>query len=96
VEPMKPMKPMAPMKPQQAWWPGDLGQPDSAGGQNDRRYAYFDAAHRLAVQIDGQVKVYDTGSHRINGFAQQQGSGNSLSFSTDRGPLDLKSLPVVS
>ena len=98
MEPMKPMKPMAPMKPmkpQQTWWPEDLGQPDSSGAQNDRRYAYFNAARRLAVQSGGQVKVYDTGSHRINGFAQQQGSGTSLSFSTDQGPVDLKSLSVV-
>ena len=96
MKPMKPMKPMEPMKPQQAWWPKALGQPDSSGAQNDRRYAYFGAAHRLAVQTEGQVKVYDTGSHRINGFGQQQGSGNSLSFSTDQGPVDLESLSVVS
>ena len=96
MEPMKPMEPMEPMKPQQAWWPRDLGQPDSLGVQNDCSYAYFGAAHRLAVQTNGQVKVYDTGSHRINGFAQQQGSGNSLGFSTDQGPVDLKSLSVVS
>ena len=92
---MKPMKPMEPMEPEQAWWPEGFGQPDSSGGQNDRRYAYFDSAHRLAVQADGEVKVYDTGSHRINGFAQQQGSGGALSFSTDQGIVDLDSLSAV-
>ena len=95
MKPMEPMKPMKPMKQQQAWWSKDLGQPDSSGAQNECRYAYFGAAHRLAVQTGGQVKVYDTGSHRINDFAQQQGSGNALSFSTDQGPVDLESLSLV-
>lgn len=95
MEPMKPMEPMAPMKPQQAWWPEDLGQPDSSGSQDDCRYAYFAAAQRLAVQTGGQVQVYDTGSRRISGFAQRQGPGSALSFSTDQGPLDLKSLSPV-
>ena len=29
------------------WWPAELGSPDSAGGQNDMRYAYFARSHRL-------------------------------------------------
>jgi len=104
MEPMKPMQPMAPMKPMEPmkpmqqtapWWPEKLGQPSSSGAQNDTRYAYFGDAHRLAVQQGGQVKVYDTGSHRIQGFAQEQSQGSSLSFQSDSGPVDLASLQTA-
>jgi hypothetical protein len=98
MEPMKPMKPMEPMKPmkQQApWWPDKLGQPDSSGGQNDTQYAYFGQAHRLAVKTGDKIEIYDTGAHRINGVAQQQGQGSSLSFNSDNGTVDLSSLKRV-
>ena len=102
MKPMKPMTPMAPMKPMEpmkpmddaAWWPAELGRPNSAGAQNQRRYAYFGDTHRLAVQQgDGPVRLYDTGRHRIQGFAQQQGdSSASLTFSGEDGPITLESL----
>src|SRR5256885_9332103 len=55
------------------WWPAELGQPSSSGGQNDSRYAYFPGARRLAVSRGGQVTVYDTLDHSIGGVQQQQG-----------------------
>ena len=101
MEPMKPMKPMEgmkpmePMKPQKPWWPGDLGDPSSSGSQNDTRYAYFDEKHRLAVDQDGRITVYDTGSHRIQGFGQQQSGTSDMSFQSSDGTIDLKSLKKV-
>ena len=36
------MKPMESMKPPGRWWPEELGeQPNSGGGQNEMRYAFF-------------------------------------------------------
>jgi len=78
------------------WWPADLGIPDSAGGQNRVRYAYFGNSRRLAVEVDARVTVYDTLGHQINGISQQQGSASTLHFSSDKGPVDVASLPVIS
>jgi hypothetical protein len=104
MEPMKPMqgmKPMEPMKPMKAperWWPADLGEnPNSAGGQNEARYAFFGDKHRLAVDTgDGQVKVYDTGDHQISGVQQHQsGGGKKVTFTSQNGEVDLASLSQV-
>ena len=80
-----------------AWWPANLGSPDTAGGQNDVRYAWFADARRLAVQRHGRVTLYDTAGHRITGVSQQQSgaAGRSLAFSTERGELDVAALTVV-
>ena len=78
------------------WWPADLGTPSSVGGQNDQGYAYFPATRRLAIRRGGQVTIYDTLDHQIGGVSQQQGGGNSLSFSSQRGQFQVDSLPVVS
>ncbi|CAN0583425.1 unnamed protein product, partial [Ectocarpus sp. 12 AP-2014] len=64
------------------WWPQDLGQPGSTGAQNDMKYAYFPSACRLAILVNGQVTVYDTGQHQIGGFGQQQGGDQSLTFTS--------------
>src|ERR1700722_15061370 len=32
------------------WWPAELGNPASAGAQNDLRYAFFSDPRRLAIQ----------------------------------------------
>ncbi|RAI59960.1 SHOCT domain-containing protein [Roseicella frigidaeris] len=74
------------------WWPAELGAPASSGGQNDMRYAYFPAARRLAVQQGGRTSLYDTGTRQIYGASQQQGAGQSLSFSTDQGTVRLEEL----
>jgi hypothetical protein len=36
-----------------------LGFPNESGGQNQVRYAYFNLARRLAVELSGHVTVYD-------------------------------------
>lgn len=77
------------------WWPATLGTPQSSGGQNNIRYAYFADKRRLAVQIKGRVIVVDTLDHRITGISQQQGSRNSLLFTSQHGVVDVKKLPRV-
>ena len=79
-----------------SWWPPELGQPNSSGGQNDIRYAYFGHANRLAVDMGGTVTVYDTGDHVISGVSQQQGNGWTLTFSSQYGTVPVSSLRVVS
>jgi putative oligomerization/nucleic acid binding protein len=75
------------------WWPADLGVPSSVGGQNDARYAVFPSTRRLAIQINGVTKVFDTGEHQIGGVQQQQGGGSgSVSFTSQFGTFDVSSL----
>ncbi|MET0897307.1 MAG: SHOCT domain-containing protein [Mycobacterium sp.] len=75
------------------WWPADLGVPSSSGGQNDARYAIFPGTSRLAIQINGTTRVFDTGEHRIGGVQQQQGGGSgSVSFTSQFGTFDVSSL----
>ena len=93
--------PMAPNSlfvpdPRSQWYPAELGRPNSSGSQNNARYAYFANAHRLAVDVGGDVAVYDTLDHQIGGFSQQQGSGGSISFSSQYGTVNLSSLPMLS
>ena len=76
------------------WWPTDLGTPFSSGGQNNIRYAIF--PHRLAVESNGQVTVYDTLDNNIGGVSQQQGGDTSLTFSSQYGIISVSSLPIVS
>jgi len=98
MSPMKPMKPMEPMKAPERWWPEDLGEaPNSAGGQNETRYAFFGEKRRLAVDTgDGKVHVYDTGDHRISGVQQHQsGSGRKTTFTSQHGEVDLATLTPV-
>ena len=62
------------MKAPERWWPEELGEhPNSAGGQNETRYAFFGDQKRLAVDTgDGKVQLYDTGDHRISGVGKIQ------------------------
>lgn len=76
------------------WWPADLGSPFSSGAQNNIRYAVF--PQRLAVELNGQVTVYDTLGHNIGGVSQQQGGDTSLTFSSQYGTVAVSSLPIVS
>ena len=79
------------------WWPGDLGVPNSTGGQNDARYAVFPSTRRLAIQINGVTRVFDTGEHRIGGVQQQQGGRHgSVSFTSQLGTFDVSSLSELS
>lgn len=78
------------------WWPDGLGDAASTGSQNNLRYAFFPESRRLAIDIGGQVKVYDTRDHSIGGFSQQQSGGQSLSFTSQYGLVDLASLDDVT
>jgi hypothetical protein len=92
---MKSMSPMKPMKAPVRWWPEELGeQPNSVGGQNETRYAFFGDQHRLAVDTgDGKVQVYDTEDHRISGVQQHQSSiGRKVTFTSQHGEVDLATL----
>lgn len=82
--------------PGNQWWPGDLGTPSSTGSQNNLRYAIFPGARRLAIDINGQVTVYDTLDHQIGGVGQQQGPGASFTFTSQYGVVRITDLPVVS
>lgn len=77
-------------------WPEDLGTPTSSGSQNDLHYAFFPQTRRLALDHGGRITVYDTGDHRITGFAQAQGGGQSISFTSQHGLIDLASLRQIS
>jgi hypothetical protein len=78
------------------WWPADLGSAGSTGAQNSVRYAYFPAARRLAIDVNGVVTVYDTGEHLIGGFSQQQSGDQSITFTSQFGHVRLSDLAVVS
>lgn len=78
------------------WWGADLRWPTSTGSQNGVRYAYFAQACRLAIDVGGQVTIYDTLDHQIGGFSQQQGCGGSLTFSSQYGLVEVHRLPVLS
>jgi hypothetical protein len=95
MKPMSPMKPMEPMKAPERWWPKELGDnPNSAGGQNETRYAFFAEKKRLAVDTgDGKIQLYDTGDHRISGVQQHQsGNGRKVTFTSQHGEVDLTTL----
>lgn len=77
------------------WWPGELGSPASSGAQNDMRYACFPEKHRLAIERNGQVTVYDTGHYRLTGFSQQQSTTQDLVFSGPDGTVRAESFRVV-
>jgi hypothetical protein len=82
--------------PGNAWWPGELGNPSSAGGQNDVRYAYFPQSRRLAILHDGKVTLYDTLDHQIAGVQQQQGGyADSLMFTSQYGTFSIGTLTMV-
>lgn len=84
------------MPPPPDWWGPELRYPNSSGGQNGMRYAWFSQAHRLAIESNGQVIIYDTLDHHIGGVSQQQSGGYSVTFSSQYGYVDLSRLPVVS
>ncbi len=78
------------------WWPAGLQFPNSTGAQNNVRYAYFANIRRLAIEVNGQVTLYDTLDHQIGGFSQQQSIGGSITFTSQYGLVDVKTLPLIS
>jgi hypothetical protein len=87
------MEPMKPMKGSEPWWPKELGQPSSSGGQNDMRYAFFPDKQRLLVETDGKLTTYDSGDHRISGVSQS--NGRAPSFTSQNGDVNVNDLKVV-
>lgn len=79
--------------PGNSWWPEELGIPSASGGQASLRYAYFPRLNRLAVNRSGQVSIYDTLDHRIEGVQQHRGA---LSFHSQHGTFQLESLPPAA
>jgi hypothetical protein len=78
------------------WWPAGLQFPTSTGSQNNLRYAYFATIRRLAIEVNGHVSLYDTLDHQIGGFSQQQSVGGSITFTSQYGLVDVKTLPLIS
>jgi hypothetical protein len=76
-------------------WPQHLGQPSSTGAQNNLRYAFFPASRRLAIDVNGQITVYDTKDHNIGGFSQQQSGDQSLTFTSQHGLVRVSELELV-
>lgn len=96
MEPMKPMNPMSSFESAATnWWPSDLGVPSSVGMQNDFGYACFPAARKLAIYANKHITIYDTGTHRINGFSQRQSDSQTLTFTSDIGPVTLDELTEI-
>ena len=78
------------------WWPLHLGQPNSSGSQNSFRYGYFGAAHRLVIDHNGRMIIYDTGDHWISGVSQQQSQNDfSIKFTSQYGDVKLDELKIV-
>ncbi|WP_160007647.1 SHOCT domain-containing protein [Rhizobium sp. 18055] len=77
-------------------WPQQLGQPSSTGAQNNLRYAFFPASRRLAIDVNGQITVYDTRDHSIGGFSQQQSGDQSLTFTSQHGLVRVSDLEIIS
>jgi Short C-terminal domain len=75
------------------WWPAELGVPSASGAQNDVRYAFFPSTRRLAIQINGVTRVYDTDDHHVSGVQQQQGGGyGSVVFTSQLGTFGVSTL----
>jgi putative oligomerization/nucleic acid binding protein len=75
------------------WWPAELGVPSATGAQNDVRYAFFPSTRRLAIQINGVTRVYDTDDHHVSGVQQQQGGGyGSVVFTSQLGTFGVSTL----
>ena len=78
------------------WWPADLGTPAASGAQNAMRYAYFPTQRRLAIAVDGHIRLYDTLDHQVSGVSQQQGTGSTLLFTSQHGVVEVDTLPVIA
>ena len=78
------------------WWPIELGVPTMTGVQNNICYAYFATQKRLAIEINGQITLFDTLEHQLSGVSQQQGGGSSITFTSQHGMVDVFNLPVIS
>ncbi len=85
-----------PTRYKHSWYPPELGVPSSSGSQNNMRYAYFPNTCRLAIEQNGNLKVYNTLDHQISGVSQQQSGTQDLSFSSQYGTVNVFDLPLIS
>jgi hypothetical protein len=60
------------------------------------RYAIFPAAHCLAIDLNGQLTLYDTLDHQISGVGQQQAGDASFTFTSQHGLVRVADLPVMT
>jgi len=84
----------------QITWPAHFGQPSCSGQSNNLRYAFFPQVRRLAIDCNGQRKIYDTLDHNISSISSASAnSGNRnmqiLQLLSQYGSVDLNNLPVV-
>ena len=93
---MAPGIPLFVPDPRSQWYPAELGRPNSSGSQNNARYAYFANAHRLAVDVGGDVASFMTPWTTRSAVSRSRGSGGSISFSSQYGTVNLSSLPMLS
>lgn len=97
IQPTATGKPSQPVSQSSTdWWPNDLGTPSATGAQNQMRYAYFAQNKRLALEVNGQISIYDTLDHQISGVSQQQGTQETLAFTSQRGTFGISDLPCLS
>jgi hypothetical protein len=95
MEKMKPMAPMNPMQPIKIdrWWPAELGNPSTSGSADDVRYAYFPERRRLIIERAGHRTTFDTADHQFIGALQVSAEPKTLWFLSQRGRIDVESLP---
>jgi Short C-terminal domain len=79
-----------------AWWPAELGTPAASGAQNGMRYAYFPEKRRLAIAVNRHLRIYDTLDHQVSGVSQQQGTGSTLTFTSQHGVVEVNTLPIIA
>ena len=78
------------------WWPIDLGTPASSGSGESLRYAYFPLKRRLVIDQCGALTIYDTGDYQFRGAIQSSPRDAKLSFSSQRGRIDLDKLSIAN
>jgi hypothetical protein len=73
---------------QNIFWDSALGQPNTAGSQNNAHYAYFADKNRLVIKRDGTVYLYNTTGYVIVGVMQGQSNMTKLlKFKTRTGSV---------
>jgi hypothetical protein len=78
------------------WWPMDLGIPASSGSGESLRYAYFPLKCRLVIEQSGALTIYDTGDYQFRGAIQANFRDAKLSFSSQRGRINLDKLSIAN
>jgi hypothetical protein len=77
------------------WWGADFGSPSSTGAQNNMRYSFFPETRRLAIKINDDLSIYDTGDQIITGVSQKQSRDQSLTFTSQHGLVKVADLKRI-